>query len=151
MNSLAGSAFKAVFAGGQAWAAWTGIVLKGGDVRAADLLDASLASLFACSVGGSQSRSYRRIVRCPVFPQKAVHITPLGVFCLLVCASQAISLVNLTPTCSSSAALAQPCLIAVIYFAFVYRVSQRGEHARIPGAFLRARCVSALPGVCGSA
>lgn len=86
-----------------------------------------------------------------LFSQKAVHVTPLGVFCLLVCASRTISLVNLTPACSSSAAIAQPCLIDVIYFAFIYRVSQRGEHAHIPDAFLRARCVSALPGVCGLA
>lgn len=85
------------------------------------------------------------------FSQKAVHVTPLGVFCLLVCASRTISLVNLTPTCPSSAAIALPCLIAVIYFAFIHRVSQRGEHAQIPGAFLRARCVSALPGVCSFA
>lgn len=83
------------------------------------------------------------------FSQKAVHVTLLGVFFLLVCASRTISLVNLT--CPSSAAIAQPCLIAVIYFAFIHRVSQRGEHAQIPGAFLRARCVSALPGVSGFA
>lgn len=60
---------KPCFAGGKAWGCLTGIVLKGGDLRVRDLLDASLASFFffffACGEGGSESRSYSPIVRYP--------------------------------------------------------------------------------------
>lgn len=89
--SIAGSAFKAVFAGGQAWAAWTGIVLKGGDVSATDLLDASLASLFACSGGGSQSGSYSRIVRCPVFTKSSSCYSAWCILLTCLCVSNDIA------------------------------------------------------------
>lgn len=85
-----------------------------------------------------------------LFSQKAVHVSPLGIFCLLVCASQMISLVNLTPTCPSSGAIAQPCLIAVIYSAFIYRVSQRGNtlkfrvHFYVLGVSLRFQVCAVL-------
>lgn len=91
MNSIAGFAFKAVFAGGQAWAAWTCIVLKGGDVRATDLLDASLASLFACSGGGSQSGSYSRIVRCPVFTKSSSCYSAWCILLTCLCVSNDIA------------------------------------------------------------
>lgn len=80
-----------MFAGGQAWADCSGIVLKGGDVRATDLLDASLASLFACSGGGSQSRCYSRIVRCPVFTKSSSCYSAWCILPTCLCVSNDIA------------------------------------------------------------
>lgn len=109
-----------------------------------------LMHLFLHAVEEDHSPGVTAVLLCVLFSQKAVHVSPLGVFCLLVCASQMISLVNLTPTCSSSAAIAQPCLIAVTYFIFIYRVNQRGNtlrfqvHFYVLGVFLRFQVCAVL-------
>lgn len=106
--------------------------------------------LFLHAVEEDHSPGVTAVLLGVLFSQKAVHVTSPGLFCLLVCASQMISLVNLIPTCSSSTAIAQPCLIAVIYFAFIYRVSQRGSTLRFRVHFY-VLGVSLLLGVCGLA